>query len=204
VLQFQTIESSTLDLLNKISALPICSTHRLVGGTALALIYGHRLSIDLDFFSTNPVDHEEILFYIKPLGKVEIVSKSKFINSFFINDVKVYFVSLPYKWFDEPLIHNSLRLASTKDIAAMKLAAITNRGTKKDFIDIALLINEIGLDYMMMYYHEKYPDGMKMMVLRSLLYFQDAEIQPDPVMLIKYNWEDTKKIILKECKKLIF
>jgi len=114
VLQFQTIESSTLDLLNKISALPICSTHRLVGGTALALIYGHRLSIDLDFFSTNPVDHEEILFYIKPLGKVEIVSKSKFINSFFINDVKVDFVSLPYKWIDEPLTKKLNHVLCTK------------------------------------------------------------------------------------------
>lgn len=140
---------------------------------------------------------------IKPLGKVEIVSKSKFINCFFINDIKIDFVSLPYQWIDDPIVYDSIRLASTKDIAAMKLAAITNRGSKKDFIDIALLIKKLGLQQMMKFYHEKYPDGMEMMVLRSLVYFQDAEVQPDPVMLIPYNWDSIKKLILNETKKFL-
>lgn len=203
MLQYQTVEPKTLDLLKSISSLPLFSKHRLVGGTALALIFGHRLSIDLDFFSTEPLDHEEILFSIKTVGKVEVVSKSKFINSFFINDVKVDFVSLPYKWIDDPILENPVRLASIKDIAAMKLAAITNRGSKKDFIDIALLIKEVGLDNMILYYSEKYPDGMKMMVLRSLVYFEDAESQPDPVMLVDYNWSSIKQLILNATKKYI-
>ncbi|AFL84931.1 protein of unknown function (DUF1814) [Belliella baltica DSM 15883] len=203
MLQYQTVEPKTLDLLKSISSLPLFSKHRLVGGTALALIFGHRLSIDLDFFSTEPLDHEEILFSIKTIGKVEVVSKSKFINSFFINDVKVDFVSLPYKWIDGPILENPIKLASIKDIAAMKLAAITNRGSKKDFIDIALLIKEVGLDNMILYYSEKYPDGMKMMVLRSLVYFEDAESQPDPVMLEDYNWSSIKQLILNATKKYI-
>ncbi|WP_089239399.1 nucleotidyl transferase AbiEii/AbiGii toxin family protein [Belliella buryatensis] len=203
MLQYQTVEPKTLDLLKSISSLPLFSKHRLVGGTALALIFGHRLSIDLDFFSTEPLDHEEILFSIKTIGKVEVVSKSKFINSFFINDVKVDFVSLPYKWIDDPILENPVKLASIKDIAAMKLAAITNRGSKKDFIDIALLIKEVGLDNMILYYSEKYPDGMKMMVLRSLVYFEDAESQPDPVMLVDYNWSSIKQLILNATKKYI-
>ena len=203
MLQYQTVEPKTLDLLNRISSLPLFSKHRLVGGTALALIFGHRLSIDLDFFSTEPLDHEEILFSIKTIGKVEVVSKSKFINSFFINDVKVDFVSLPYMWIDDPILENPVKLASIKDIAAMKLAAITNRGSKKDFIDIALLIKEVGLDNMILCYREKYPDGMKMMVLRSLVYFEDAESQPDPVMLVDYNWSSIKQLILNATKKYI-
>ena len=203
MLQYQTVEPKALDILRTISSLPVFSEHRLVGGTSLALQYGHRLSIDLDFFSTEPIDHEEILLNIKPLGKVEIVSKSKFINCFFINDIKIDFVSLPYQWIDDPIVYDSIRLASTKDIAAMKLAAITNRGSKKDFIDIALLIKILGLQQMMKFYHEKYPDGMEMMVLRSLVYFQDAEVQPDPVMLIPYNWDSIKKLILNETKKFL-
>lgn len=175
----------------------------MVGGTALALIFGHRLSIDLDFFSTDPLDFEEILFSIKTIGKVEVVSKSKFINSFFINDVKVDFVSLPYEWIDDPILENPIKLASIKDIAAMKLAAITNRGSKKDFIDIALLIKEVGLDNMILCYNEKYPDGMKMMVLRSLVYFEDAESQPHPVMLVDYNWSNIKQLILNATRQYI-
>jgi hypothetical protein len=112
-------------------------------------------------------------------------------------------VSLPYKWIDDPIVYDSISLASIKDIAAMKLAAITNRGTKKDFIDIALIINKIGLSQMMKYYKEKYPDGMEMMVLRSLVYFEDAEPQPDPVMLIPYNWGEIKNLIIHETKRFL-
>jgi hypothetical protein len=200
MLQYQTVEPATLDLLKRIQQLPVFSSHRLVGGTSLALQFGHRLSIDLDFFSENMVEQEEILINIKPLGKVDIVSKSKFISCFYIDDIKVDFVSLPYKWIDEPVLEDSIRLASIKDIAAMKLAAITNRGSKKDFIDLALLINQLGLRQMMNLYHDKYPDGMEMMVLRSLVYFDDADIQSDPVMLVPYDWKRVKKLILDEAK----
>ena len=203
MLQYHTVEPATLDLLKKISAIPSFSSHRLVGGTSLALQFGHRLSVDLDFFSTDQIDHEEILINLKPLGKIEIVSRSKFINSFFINDIKVDFVSLPYQWLEEPMIEDSIRLAGRKDIAAMKLSAITNRGSKKDFIDIGLLIEQLGLTQMLTLYRQKYPDGMEMMVLRSLVYFQDAEDQSDPVMLIPYNWEEVKKLILNETKKYL-
>lgn len=203
MLQFQTIEPSTLDLLRNISRHSVFLNHRLVGGTSLALQFGHRLSVDLDLFSSIETDFEEILMAIKSFGKVEVVSRSKFINCFFINDIKVDFVSLPYKWIDDPIVYDSISLASIKDIAAMKLAAITNRGTKKDFIDIALIINQLGLSKMMKYYHEKYPDGMEMMVLRSLVYFEDAETQPDPVMLIPYNWGEIKNLIINETKRFL-
>ena len=200
MLQYQTVEPATLDLLKKIQQLPVFSSHRLVGGTSLALQFGHRISIDLDFFSENLIEHEEILINIKHLGIVDIVSKSKYISCFYINDIKVDFVSLPYKWIDEPVLEDSISLASIKDIAAMKLAAITNRGSKKDFIDLALLIDQLGLHQMMSLYHEKYPDGMEMMVLRSLLYFDDAEIQSDPIMLVPFDWKKVKKLIVDESK----
>jgi hypothetical protein len=203
MLQYQTVESVTLDLLKKISNNSAFSTHRLVGGTSLALQCGHRLSIDLDFFSTDLIDYEEIYLNLKPLGKVETVSRSKYINCFYINDIKVDFVSLPYRWLEHPIMEDSIRLAGLKDIAAMKLSAITNRGSKKDFIDITLLIEKLGLTEMMSHYREKYPEGMEMMVLRSLVYFHDAEHQSDPVMLIPYNWNDVKQLILEELKKYI-
>jgi len=200
MLHYQTVEPTTLGLLKSIQQLQVFAAHRLVGGTSLALQFGHRLSIDLDFFSENLIEHEEILINIKPLGKVDVVSKSKYISCFYIDDIKVDFVSLPYKWIDEPVLEDSIRLASIKDIAAMKLAAITNRGSKKDFIDLALLIDQLGLRQMMNLYHEKYPDGMEMMVLRSLVYFDDADIQSDPVMLVPYDWKRVKKSILDESK----
>lgn len=199
----QTVEQTTLDLLIGIQQLDVFSEHRLVGGTSLALQYGHRLSIDLDFFCEDLLEHEEILANIKPLGKVEVVSKSKYISCFFINDIKVDFVSLPYKWIDEPVLEDSMKFASVKDISAMKLSAITNRGSKKDFIDIDLLFRKLGLREMMKNYHQKYPDGMEMLVLRSLLFFDDADKQSDPVMLTPYNWTKIKSTISKAVNEYI-
>ena len=203
MLQYQTVEQSTLGLLKNILQQPVFKNHRLVGGTSLALQYGHRLSIDLDFFTSEFIEHEEILINIKSIGKVDVVSKSKYISCFFINDVKVDFVSLPYHWIDDPIIEDSISLASINDIAAMKLSAITNRGSKKDFIDLQLIMKHLELKKMMSLYHQKYPDGMEMLVLRSLIYFDDADLQPDPVMLTEYDWNEVKAFILDQVKRYI-
>ena len=203
MLQYQTVEQSTLGLLKNILQQPVFKNHRLVGGTSLALQYGHRLSIDLDFFTSEFIEHEEILINIKSIGKVDVVSKSKYISCFFINDVKVDFVSLPYHWIDDPIIEDSISLASINDIAAMKLSAITNRGSKKDFIDLQLIMKHLELKKMMSLYHQKYPDGMEMLVLRSLMYFDDADLQPDPVMLTEYDWNEVKAFILDQVKTYI-
>ena len=192
-----------MGLLKNILQQPVFKNHRLVGGTSLALQYGHRLSIDLDFFTSEFIEHEEILINIKSIGKVDVVSKSKYISCFFINDVKVDFVSLPYHWIDDPIIEDSISLASINDIAAMKLSAITNRGSKKDFIDLQLIMKHLDLKKMMSLYHQKYPDGMEMLVLRSLMYFDDADLQPDPVMLTEYDWNEVKAFILDQVKTYI-
>ena len=157
----------------------------------------------MDFFTSEFIEHEEILINIKSIGKVDVVSKSKYISCFFMNDVKVDFVSLPYHWIDDPIIEDSISLASINDIAAMKLSAITNRGSKKDFIDLQLIMKHLELKKMMSLYHQKYPDGMEMLVLRSLMYFDDADLQPDPVMLTEYDWNEVKAFILDQVKRYI-
>jgi len=89
-----------------------------------------------------------------------------------------------------------------KDIAAMKIAAITNRGSKKDFIDIYFLLNHFSLKEIMDLYLEKYPDGSSFLAYKSLSYFVDAENQIMPKMLIPTKWEDVKKRIIEEVRKI--
>ena len=74
----------------------------------------------------------------------------------------------------------------------MKLAAITGRGTKKDFIDIYFLLKGFHLRELLDFYNEKFPDGSEFLVLKSLTYFADAET---PVMLDQIYWEDIKIFI---------
>ena len=113
-----------------------------------------------------------------------------------VNDVKVDIVNYPYKWIDEPVGENGIILAGIKDIAAMKLSAITNRGTKKDFIDLFFLLKSFPLKDLLAFYLQKYSDAQLFTVLKSLTYFEDAEDDPMPMMTEPVMWQDIKATII--------
>ena len=96
------------------------------------------------------------------------LKKSPNINIFIINNIKVYIVNYPYPWIEKPLVTNSIIMADKSDIAAMKLAAITGRGTKKDFIDLYFLLKYFTLAEMLTFYKQKYSDGSEFLVMKSL------------------------------------
>ncbi len=111
-------------------------------------------------------------------------------------------VNYAYPWLSEPILDHGLRLAVLEDIAAMKLSVITGRGTKKDFVDIAVLLGQFGLKQMLDFYGRKYTDGSEFLVLKSLSYMDDAEKDPDPVMLDKMNWTDIKTRLIAALKDI--
>ncbi|MCC5931159.1 MAG: nucleotidyl transferase AbiEii/AbiGii toxin family protein [Cyclobacteriaceae bacterium] len=173
---------------------------RLVGGTALALHIGHRKSIDLDLFGELNMDVFNTGY---PFGNdVQAVNirNTQNIKIFIINNIKVDIVNYTYPWLEDQYMEDDIRLATLSDISAMKLAAVTGRGTKKDFIDISFLLDSISLKNMMANYLKKYHDGSEFMVLKSLTYFADAENDPMPNMLSQRSWQETKNIILKAVK----
>jgi Nucleotidyl transferase AbiEii toxin, Type IV TA system len=171
---------------------------RLAGGTSLALQIGHRKSIDLDLFGTLQADETTFSEALAVFEKVTWLKKSSNINIFSINEVKVDFVNYSYPWLDEITSEDDLRLAGLKDIAAMKLAAVTGRGTKKDFIDIYFLLKQFSLKEMLQHYTKKYADGSEFLVLKSLTYFEDAEPEQEPAMLKNISWQAVKDTVLKE------
>lgn len=197
MLHFETIDTPTLELLKTLQALPALKKLRLVGGTALALQIGHRKSIDIDLFGEVTGDEYELMNQINAISTVTILNKTKNINIFLINNIKVDIVNYPYPWLSPPILSNDLKLASSKDISAMKLSAVTGRGTKKDFIDLFFLLKEYKLEEILKLYNEKYPDGSEFLVLKSLTYFNDAEEDESPVMLIPQDWSNVKKHIKK-------
>jgi len=95
-------------------------------------------------------------------------------------------------------------MATDKDIAAMKLSAITNRGTKKDFIDLYYLLKHYSLEQMVSFYTTKYGESSVFMVLKSLTYFDDAELDVSPNVLDRtINWSTIKNTITNEVKLLL-
>lgn len=192
---FETIDARTLDLLIKLQNLSVFAGLRLVGGTALALQIGHRKSIDIDLFGTISADEIEISKQLAEIGQVTILKKSVNINIYLIEGIKVDIVNYHYKWLTNPLDSSGIVIAGIEDIAAMKLAAITGRGSKKDFIDLYFLLEHFNLRQMLDFYAQKYSDGSEFLVLKSLSWFDDAETDEMPVMLKSEKWEAVKTAI---------
>jgi len=196
MLHFSTVEPDTLELLRQIQQDPAFQETLLVGGTALALQLGHRVSVDLDFFGHTSVSGLELEQLLRAHGPVALTRRSRLVEVYTVRGIKVDFVQYDYPWLEAPTIHPPLRLASLKDIAAMKLSAITNRGTKRDFVDLAFLLEKFSLDDMLGFYQKKYKDASLFLVLKSLVFFEDAEDDPLPRMLAPFDWHAARQRIV--------
>jgi len=203
MLYYQTIDSKTLELLKILMKTPEFSGLILVGGTSLALQIGHRKSVDIDLFGKFKLDDYQFSTTLRQFGSVVQLDNSQNIKTYLIDNIKVDFVNYPYSWIAPVHFKDGIRLACMTDIAAMKLAAITGRGTKKDFIDIFSLLSYYTLEQMLEFYHKKFPDGSEFMVLKSLNYFEDAESEELPVLIKKLDWKEVKSTITEETRKFI-
>jgi hypothetical protein len=201
----ETVEPATLGLLNELLTLNELAQFRLIGGTALSLLLGHRASIDLDLFTDKPFDFDEISLKLSDKFSSFLAKEKKSSRLLFttINDVKVDFV-----YTFEPFIYpanniEGIRLAAIEEIIALKLNAIAGRGAKKDFWDLNELLEKYSFTQMMEYYQKRYPNNSPMMILKSVTYFLDADQEEDPRCFRKNNWEDIKKNIVKKFNNYI-
>lgn len=203
MLHYQAIDSTTLELLKKLLRLAGFEQLRLAGGTSLALQYGHRKSIHLDLFGEFTMDTIMLSSHLGSIGEVKILQNLQHIKSYLIDGIKVDIVNYPYPWIGPLLSIDQIRLASDRDIGAMKLAAITGRGAKKDFFDLYFLLKRFTLRELLSFYNQKYMDGSAFMVIKSLVYFEDAEADVDPVQLIPASWSDVKSSIVHHQKEYL-
>ena len=169
---------------------------RLVGGTALALQYGHRTSVDLDLFGYVALEDDEFLALLQTVSTdIRVLNERRNIHQYVINGVKVDFVNYAYPWIDHVRAEEGIRLATPPDIAAMKVNAIEGRGSRKDFVDMYVLLQHYSLGQILDFYKRKYPEHSEFRALRSLAYFEDAEAQFMPNMFIPTDWEAMKAAI---------
>lgn len=192
MLSYSTVESHTLELLKALMREELLSSLRLVGGTALALQYGHRQSVDLDMFGCAQLDAIELRQILSRLGKLTVIKETSRIKIYLLDGIKVDFVDYAYPWIDDMVEENGIRLASDKDIAAMKINAIEGRGSKKDFIDLYFLLQHYTLQEILNFYCCKYPENSLFRAVLSLSYFDDADAQMMPVMCVDGTWNDMK------------
>ena len=113
-----------------------------------------------------------------------------------VSGIKVDFVNYGHPIVGDVRLTKDIRLASLKDISAIKLNAIAGRGSKKDFIDIYYLLNTFTIEQMIQFYLQKYQDGSKFMVRKSLTYFEDANKELSTILFDDISWDDIKNHIL--------
>lgn len=200
MLSYQTVDSHTLELLRQLSVVPEFSAMRLVGGTSLALQYGHRTSVDLDFFGT--FDSElSFSIILRSYGRLAIVKETSKIKVYLLDGIKVDFVHYDYPWLESPLQVDGLTLATPPDIAAMKVNAIEGRGSKKDFIDLYYLLQRYTLVEILEFYKQNYPEHSVFRALMSMSYFDDADMQPTPRMFTDVSWDEVKEYIQSQVRQ---
>jgi hypothetical protein len=174
--------------------IPELSKFVLVGGTNLSLKFGHRISIDLDLFTNEPFDTQEvftgIITELPHTIKIDERKQTIWLN---IDGVKVDVILHKYQYLKPIEIIDGVRFMSIEDIIPMKLEAMATRGVKKDFWDIGELLNHYSLSQMFEYYQAKYPNSDIGHVILSMTYFVDAEIQKDnPDDLRGITWDSVK------------
>lgn len=198
MLQTQTVEPRTLELLRKLQSEPLMSSFNLVGGTALALRLGHRKSIDLDLFTNEDFDIVELREMLVEKYAMKVAFERGQTLKGFIDGVMIDCIRFNYPRIKEPDIADGVRLESIPDIIAMKLDTISHNGTRiKDFIDIATLSSQYSLNEMLKFYLAKYPNANVLMPVKSLVYFGDINFNESVVMLNgAFDWEKVARRLM--------
>lgn len=180
----------------------------LAGGTALALRHGHRRSVDFDFFRPERFDVQELALALEgAFGEFERLPTGEQTLYVRLLGVTTSFFRYPYRLLDEPEPAPwGFGLASDADIAAMKIEAITGRGSRKDFVDLWLLCRAgLTLDAVFELFEQKFGTRRsdRYHRLRALTYFDDAEREPMPEMLVPFDWDEAKRFFTSEAARLL-
>ncbi len=203
MLQTNTVNKHTLELLKQICTHQSFNDFFLVGGTALALQIGHRVSVDLDFFSTNDFDQIKLKEVLINEFDAQIIGLENNSITGVINGVMFDFITHQYKILKPIIFEEGIRISSIEDIAAMKMNAVRNRGSKKDFFDIYFLLQKFKLSSLLEFVNSKYPNHLDILTLKSLVYFEDAENQPNCELITDVAWTEVKRKIEKETIKFL-
>jgi predicted nucleotidyltransferase component of viral defense system len=201
MLHLHAVPQPVASLLQRLVSCDALKHFALGGGTSLALRFGHRLSVDLDYFTLAEF-HPTTLFESLELDETTILSVAKNSLSLVSHGVKIDLIRHAYHQVAPIDIIEGHQLISVPDLAAMKLNAIANRGSKKDFYDLAELLHHHTLGEMLRFFSTKYPATDPFAVIRSLAWFEDAELEPDPVPLTAQSWKQIKQQMTKAIQTL--
>ena len=175
----------------------------LAGGTAIALQLGHRLSFDLDFFTPKEFKSLKIVRDLNKIADFQLEESTKDTIWGTVKDVKFSLFLYKYKVLFPFKRIFGINIADLRDIAAMKIVAISERGIKRDFIDLYFICREFSLRDILKFYNKKYAKlaSNLLHIKKSLVYFIDAENEQMPEMLKACSWQKVRDFFEEEVRK---
>jgi predicted nucleotidyltransferase component of viral defense system len=199
---WEALTAETQDAFHLVSRLPFIQRFYLAGGTGLALHLGHRFSVDLDLFSpdNNAVgpDQRAVLrdSFEDPSLAITYDKDMTFVANWRGVGLSFFCLSL-YPLVEPRWLLDGVPIASLAEIGAMKLAAIIDRGTRKDLVDLYYILQSVSLDNLFQVAAAKYARVRTFAIsaTRALAYFEDAEALPMPQMLDRTSWTKMKRFL---------
>ncbi len=197
------ISLKTKKLLGRLSSSHLPKDSYLAGGTAIAIQLGHRKSNDLDFFT--PTKFSEITWEEKLKEEFNLKTTQRDWQTIAgnIDQIKFSLFYYHHRLIESPISWNSTLLASLPDLAAIKLDTIISRGAKRDFIDIYFLSQKYSLPKLFEFYQKKFHNfsEREIMIKKALVYFDDANKDEKPQMLVDLSWNTIKENLINLVKK---
>lgn len=205
---YQTLEHQSYQLLNSLMENERLkeADFVLAGGTSLALQLGHRMSTDIDLFTHKRFDPrqvaEELRKHVGSQFDVYAMNDTGF--RAFVGEVKIDMVYFPFRAQHPLIVDGNIRMLSVDDLSAMKVHAIANRGARRDFVDLAEILQVRPLEKILENYTRQFAPSFAAFqhTLKALTYFTDAEATPPKMNIINgRNWNQTKDIVLKSMQQ---
>ena len=206
----EAISDPLWGLLKRLSAFPEMKFTYLGGGTALSLQLGHRKSEDIDFFLIDEFDKLAFMRSIQRSGLATLVINQTSNNTQLMiqsNKVDLIQSHMPLK-FTLKTIHSetaNLEMADAKDIGRMKIMAIGSRGSKKDFVDLYCLTREVIPLELLIAMATEEDQGIrysKLLFLKGLVDFEEADLEGDVSMMWDKSWGEIKDSLKEEVKEI--
>lgn len=203
---FNTLPAAARTVFTRLGETPEVAPFYLAGGSSLALQLGHRVSVDLDFFSPQEFDAESLSERIETIGGFVVEQRGKGNLIGYLNQTHLSFFHYNYPLLTATIDFKGISLASIEEIGLMKLIAVSQRGRRRDFIDLFFIVREgFSLEHFLEQAPRKYQTITypSYHLVRALGYFDDAEGDPMPKMLKPFKWAEARKFFQTESARLL-
>lgn len=201
----KVLTSDAWSAVRRLAAAGLLDSWTLAGGTGMALQFGHRHSEDLDFFRAQDLDPAQLIDQLARLGPVQVQARSAGTLHAKLDRLRLTFLKMQAPFLFPGVPYRGLVVADLRDIAVLKLIAIGGRGSRKDFVDLFFYLQSGGsLDAVFALLRERLPavEYNEYDLLKSLVYFADAEGEPMPRMISDVSWAEVRAAIVDEVKRL--